>query len=143
MILIDANLLIYAYSSRYAEHEAATEWLEGVLNGRDRVGLPWGSTLAFARLVTDRRRYPDAPSLPDAGVQMRRWLSSPVAWVPAPTAEHAALAGRLRATPGLQHNNISNVHLAAIALGHGTEIKSHDADFARFDGLRWSDPLAG
>lgn len=143
MILVDANLLVYAYSTRYAENEEATAWLDGALNGRDRVGLPWGSILAFARLATNRRLFPKAPSLPEAWDQVRRWLSSPVAWVPEPTPEHAAIMDRLLATAGLNHNDVPDAYLAAIAIGHGLEIKSHDAGFARFDGLRWSDPLRG
>jgi hypothetical protein len=33
------------------------------------------------------------------------------------------------------------VQLAAHAIEHGGEVQSHDADFSRFEGLRWSDPL--
>lgn len=142
MILVDANLLLYAYAPTYAEHEAAVDWLDGVLNGSDRVGLPWGSTLAFTRIITNRRLYPSAPSLPEAWEQVRRWLSSPVAWVPEPTEDHAGVVGRLMETPGLKYEDVPDIHLAAIALGHGLEVQSHDAGFARFPGLRWSDPLA-
>jgi toxin-antitoxin system PIN domain toxin len=142
MILVDANLLLYAYSQRYPEHDVAREWLEGVLNGPGRVGFPWGSTLAFARLAANRRLFPNAPSPDLAWAQVERWLSSPVAWVPDPTPEHAAVVGRLLATPHLTHNDLPDVHLAAIAIGHGLELQSHDAGFGRFDGLRWSDPLA-
>lgn len=143
MILIDANLLLYARSSSYPEHDAALAWLEGALQGPDRVGLPWQSLLAFVRLSTNRRLFPNAVTLPMAWAQVRSWLSSPVAWVPGPSPDHAAIMGRLLETPGLTHNDVPDVHLAAIAIGHGLEIKSHDAGFARFDVLRWSDPLMG
>lgn len=141
MILVDANLLLYAYASDYAEHDRALDWLEGVLHGTDRVGLPWESTLAFVRIVTNRRLYADPPGIPEAWAQVRRWLSSPVAWVPGPMQDHAARLDRLLATPGLKHDDVRDAHLAAIAIGHGLEIQSHDTGFARFDGLRWADPL--
>ena len=44
---------------------------------------------------------------------------------------------RLRITGSL----ISDAHLAALALEHGVAVWTTDADFARFDGLSWHDPL--
>ena len=34
-----------------------------------------------------------------------------------------------------------DAHLAALAIEHGAELNSCDADFSRFAGLRWTDPL--
>ncbi len=38
MILIDANLLLYAYDSGSPRHEQARTWLEATLKGDERVG---------------------------------------------------------------------------------------------------------
>ena len=38
-------------------------------------------------------------------------------------------------------NLTSDAHLAALAIEHGAELCSSDADFSRFGGLRWVDPL--
>jgi predicted nucleic acid-binding protein len=35
----------------------------------------------------------------------------------------------------------SDAHVAALALEHGGTVYSQDADFARFPGVRWIDPL--
>ena len=40
MILINANLLIYACVSGFAQHKTARQWLERMLNQGARVGLP-------------------------------------------------------------------------------------------------------
>lgn len=40
MILIDANLLVYAQVTSLAQHEATCEWLESQLHGATAVGLP-------------------------------------------------------------------------------------------------------
>jgi predicted nucleic acid-binding protein len=56
MILIDANILIYAHVPTLPHHEAARRWLEEQLN-ESRVGLPWPSLLAFMRLVTNPRIF--------------------------------------------------------------------------------------
>ena len=38
-------------------------------------------------------------------------------------------------------NVITDAHLAALAIEHGCELASCDADFAKFPGLRWINPL--
>lgn len=57
MILVDANLLVYAGVSSAAQHQAVRRWLDEQLNGPARVGLPWPSLLAFVRLVTNPRIF--------------------------------------------------------------------------------------
>ncbi len=42
---------------------------------------------------------------------------------------------------GTAGNLTMEAHLAALAIEHGAEICSADADFARFRGLRWVNPL--
>jgi predicted nucleic acid-binding protein len=42
---------------------------------------------------------------------------------------------------GAAANLTTDVQLAALALEHGAELYSRDADFRRFAGLRWIDPL--
>jgi predicted nucleic acid-binding protein len=35
----------------------------------------------------------------------------------------------------------TDAHLAALAIEHGAELYSADADFSRFPGVSWSNPL--
>ena len=53
MILVDANLLLYAANRAAPEHERARAWLDDRLNGTVPLGLPWPSLLAFVRLATN------------------------------------------------------------------------------------------
>jgi uncharacterized protein len=53
VILVDANLLLYAANVSAPEHERARPWLDERLNGTVAVGLPWPSLLAFVRLATN------------------------------------------------------------------------------------------
>jgi len=57
VILIDANLLVYAHVTSMPQHPAAVSWLDQKLNGTAIVGLPWQSLLSFARLVTNQRLF--------------------------------------------------------------------------------------
>jgi toxin-antitoxin system PIN domain toxin len=142
-ILVDANLLIYAYNSAAAQHGAAKGWLEARLAGSMRVGLPWVNLLAFLRVVTHPRLFPRPAETADAWKRVTDWLSSNVVWIPLPTEEHAELLGRLLALPGVRANLVHDADLAALAIEHGLILCSTDGDFARFPGLRWRNPIAG
>lgn len=52
MILVDANLLIYAIAADSPHHERAKRWLEEILSGSSWVGLPWIVILDFLRITT-------------------------------------------------------------------------------------------
>ncbi len=142
MILIDANLLVYAQVRSFAQHERAREWLDQQLNGAAPVGLPWGSLLAFLRLVTNPRVFERPEPIANAWRQVLAWLDCETAWIPQPTERHAELLGELLATPGVHANLVPDTHLAALAMEHGLMLCSADSDFARFAGLRWLNPLA-
>jgi len=142
-ILVDANLLIYAYNSAATRHAAAKVWLEAGLAGAVRVGLPWPSLLAFLRVVTHPRLFARPAETADAWKQVTAWLSSNVAWIPLPTERHAEILGGLLGLPGIRANLVHDADLAAMAIEHGLTLCSTDGDFARFPGLRWRNPLAG
>jgi uncharacterized protein len=59
VILVDANVLVYAYVTDYEQHPDARAWLDDQLSGDRRVGLAWSTLLAFVRLVTNPRLYPE------------------------------------------------------------------------------------
>jgi predicted nucleic acid-binding protein len=82
VILVDANLLIYAHVSSFDQHQAAREWLDQQLNGSAPVGLPWASVLAFLRLVTNSRVFEHPESILDAWAQVRSWLACETVWSP-------------------------------------------------------------
>ncbi|HMA74236.1 MAG TPA: TA system VapC family ribonuclease toxin [Xanthobacteraceae bacterium] len=142
MILVDANLLIYAYSSNFAQHVAARGWFDRQINGVARVGLPWASLLAFLRITTNPRMFPRPLPMARAWDQVSIWLSCETVWMPAPTERHAGVLATLLAQPSVHGNLVSDAHLAALAIEHGLTLCSADGDFARFANLRWHNPLA-
>lgn len=142
MILVDANLLVYAKVNNFPQHVSSRTWLEGRLNGHSRVGLPWPSLLAFVRLVTNPRIFDRPMPVSEAWTQVEEWLALPKAWVPLPTPRHADVLVRLIRATGTTGNLIPDAHLAALAIEHGLVVCSTDGDFARFPGLAWENPLA-
>lgn len=141
MILVDANVLLYARFVDFSQHERAHRWLDAQLNARHRVGLPWPSLLAFLRLATNPRVFASPLSADAAWQQVRDWLQVPSVWVPIPTAQHpetlATLIRQTQATGKL----IPDAHLAALAVEHQLVLCTTDGDFARFPSLRWENPL--
>jgi hypothetical protein len=142
LILVDANLLIYAYVDSYRQHVAARTWLDAQLNGAARVGLPWLSLLAFMRVTSSPKVHAIPASAAEACDQVAAWLGWDVVWVPSPGQQHARILLDLVRRVGARGNSTSDAHLAALAIEHGLTLCSADSDFARFPGLRWSNPLA-
>lgn len=142
MILVDANLLLYAKLSSFREHSRAHAWLDAKLNGPDRVALPWESLLAFLRLSTNTRLFPRPLSMAAAWDQVRAWLELESTWSPVPTAEHEPILDRLLTPGGITPKLVMDAHVAALAVEHGLVLCSADGDFGRFRELRWHDPLA-
>lgn len=141
MILIDANILIYAHVSSFPQHDVARDWFDRQLNGLARVGLPWPSLLAFLRLVTNPRVFEHAEPIGEAWDQVLAWLACETTWLPQPTERHAELLGSFLALPGVHANLVPAAHLAALAIEHGLTLCSTDGDFARFPRLRYLNPL--
>jgi toxin-antitoxin system PIN domain toxin len=142
VIVIDANILIYAHVQSFAQSKSARDWLDQQLNGSTRVGLPWVSLMAFLRLVTNPRVFERPEPMTDAWRQVRAWLTCEAAWIPQPTDRHVDFLDTLLALPGVHANLVPDAHLAALALEHGLTLCSTDGDFARFPSLRYLNPLA-
>jgi toxin-antitoxin system PIN domain toxin len=142
VILIDATILIYAHVDSFAQQGRAREWPDQQLNAATPVGLPWTSVLAFLRLVTNPRVFERPQPMHDAWQQVRTSFSSGTAWVPQPTERQAELLGEFLAIPDVHGNLVPDAHLAALAVEHGLALCSTDGNFARFEGLRWINPIA-
>jgi hypothetical protein len=142
MIIPDVNLLVYAYNSDAPEHRKARTWWESALSETRPIALPWVVLLGFVRIMTSRRILvsPFAPA--EAIANVRSWLDQPQTQIIHPGPRHLDLiedlAGRARVTGEM----ITDLHLAALAIEHQAELQSNDADFGRFPGLRWSNPLS-
>lgn len=141
MILVDANLLLYAANEAAPEHATAREWLDANLSGTARVGVPWPSLLAFVRLATNPLVMRQAVPVARAWKQVEQWLSASPVWVPQPTARHAEILGGLCEPAWMTSRLVPDAHLAALAIEHGLTLCSTDGDFARFTGLDWENPL--
>jgi uncharacterized protein len=142
VIIPDINLLIHAYNSESRVHGSARAWWEGLLNGSQPVGLAWVTMLGFIRIATHRQIL--ARPLPTAAAcsRVRAWLAQPCVAIPEPGSRHADIIFGLLEELGTAGNLTTDAHLAALCIEHQAELHSTDADFARFPGLRWRNPIA-
>lgn len=142
MILVDANLLIYAVNKDLPQHKRARAWWEGELTGTGAVGLPWVSLMAFLRICTNPRIF-ESPLSPERTTGfIDEWLDRSNVSMVAPGPRHWAILRSLIRQVGTAGNLTTDAHIAALALEHGCTICSADNDFKRFPGLAHINPLA-
>ena len=112
------------------------------MSGTEAVGFAWIVLLAFVRLSTRPLIFVH-PLRPDEAFDIvGSWLAQPCALVLHPTDRHLAVLRGLVEPLGTAGNIATDAHLAALAIEHGADLCSADADFRRFPGLRWANPLA-
>jgi hypothetical protein len=142
VILVDANLLIYAVDADAPQHPRARRWLEDTLSGTTRVGLPWLVLLAFLRVTTREGILVRSLTPGQALAYVDSWLAQPNVEPVGPGPTHWRVLRNLLRSTGTAGNLTSDAHLAALAIEYGAGLCSTDNDFKRFPGVDHVNPLA-
>jgi uncharacterized protein len=142
MILVDANLLLYAEDSLSEQHEAARTWWDEQLSGSETVCLCWPVVSAFIRIGTNPRLHRRSMTLVEATERVQSWLDQPCVCLIQPTENHWKIFQQMLRAGHATANLVSDAHLAALAVEHNCVLQSCDTDFARFRGLKWRNPIA-
>lgn len=143
MILVDANLLLYAYDASSVHHPAGRAWLERVLSRPEPFGVAWVTVLAFLRISTHPRVFEAPFSIAEACGIVSEWLAHPAVRVLDPGERHWAILSELLPASQARGPLVMDAHLAALAIEHGAVLSTTDQDFTRFRGLRTLNPLEG
>lgn len=142
MILVDANLLLYAEDELSPHHARARTWWDAQLSAGSPVCLCWTVVGAFIRIGTNPRVFEHPLTLDQAIARVQSWLDQPCTRIVSPTDRHWMVFRQMLRDGQATANLVTDAHLAALAVEHGCELVSTDADFTRFPGLRWRNPLA-
>jgi uncharacterized protein len=142
VIVLDANILLYAYDSASSKHAKARAWVEEAFSQAAPVGLPWQTIGAFLRIMTNTRLPGERFSLEEAARVVDRWLEQPNVRPLAAGEDHWPLLRRMIVEGQAPAALVSDAQLAALTVEYGGTLHTTDRDFARFPGLRWKNPLA-
>lgn len=141
MILVDANILLYAEDQLSPSHAAARAWWDAELSGSSPVCLCWTVLGAFIRIGTNPRVFEHPLSLDHALARIQSWMDQPCTRIVSPTERHWTVFQKMLRAGQAVANLVTDAHLAALAAEHGCELISTDSDFSRFPGIRWRNPL--
>jgi toxin-antitoxin system PIN domain toxin len=141
VILVDANLLLYAYQPRAAQHELSRQWLESALSGSGLVRFAWVTLWAFVRIATNQRVFERPLLVSEAEAIVSSWLAQPNAGILEPGERHWQILCGLMSDGQTSGSLVMDAALAAIALEHGATLCSTDRDFSRFVGLKCINPI--
>ena len=141
MIIPDINLLVYAYDDGSTQHDNARRWWDRLLDGADRVGLPWVVSTGFIRLMSNSRAVSVSLSPPEAAEYVRSWFHRSHIAPVNPGPNHLEHLSDCLAVIGANANLVPDAHIAALAIEYDAEVHSNDSDFERFSNVRWRNPL--
>jgi toxin-antitoxin system PIN domain toxin len=143
MILPDLNLLLYAYNPHVPQHAKAAAWWTTLLNGDELIGLPNEVCLGFVRIATHARLGAAAVPLSKAAAVVQQWIDLPQVRILLPGPGHFKQVMDLMTGAMGSGALVPDAALAAYAIQNRATLHSNDADFSRFAGLSWKNPLAG
>ncbi len=142
MLLLDVNILVYAFRKDGPEYDRFAAWVGDLVNGDRAFGVPDMVLSGFLRIVTHPRIF-KAPSSIDDALAFADQLRQGSTYVPtAPGLRHWGIFANLCRTTGVRGNLVPDAYLAALAIESGSEWITTDRDYSRFPGLRWRHPFS-
>jgi toxin-antitoxin system PIN domain toxin len=140
VILVDANVLLYAYQPRSGQHESCRRWVERAFSGEEPVGLPWVTALAFIRISTNPRIFEAPLSAAEAIAIVSSWLVRDAVFIIEAGEQCWEILKSLLVDAQVTGPLVMDAFLAALALENGATLVTTDRDFSRFAKLRVHDP---
>jgi uncharacterized protein len=141
MILMDTNVLVYAFWREAERHEEYRAWLLATINSPEPYAVSDSALTGMIRIVTNQRIFKRPASTGEALAFAELIREQPQAMVVAPGARFWSIFTELCQGAGVRGNLIPDAYLAALAIENACEFVTADRDFARFPGLRWRHPL--
>lgn len=142
MIAVDTNILLYSHREDYPLHEQAFRALSELSSSRELWAIPWPCLHEFIAIATNARLFPTPSTLAEVQRQVSQWLSSPtLRLLPESEGHWEALLDVLSRSHAVG-GAVYDARIAAVCIEHGVkELWTADRDFAKFKGLKSSNPL--
>lgn len=142
MIIVDVNVLIFAYNFDAPQHERSRAWLEGVFSGSEVIGIPWAVIHGFLRITTNTPAIRPPFKIDDAVAMVDEWFASPAVKLVEPGLRYWSVLRTLLCDQQIEGQLVSDAHIAALAIENDAAVCTTDRDFGLFPGLRVINPLA-
>jgi uncharacterized protein len=140
MVLLDVNVLVNAMREDAPHHTRMRNYLDQLRSAPEAFGLADLALSGALRVLTHPRVFSPPTPAENARAFVDALRNTPNAVIVAPGPRHWLLFRQLLDESGAIGNLISDAWYAALAIEHGCEWITDDADFARFPGLRWRRP---
>jgi uncharacterized protein len=124
------------------ENQQAAAWLEKTLSGPDPIGFPLVTIWGFLRVSTNSRILANPLPATEAFRLIRELLDKPGVALVQPGPRHLQILQEIMVRYKVTGPLTTDAVIAALALEHGATLASTDRDFARFDTLKWINPVA-
>lgn len=141
MILPDVNVLIYAFRRDSARHAEYRAWLQGVVDGPNAYGVSPQVLASVLRICTHPRIYRQPSSVTETLAFCDALLEPVHSTLIQPGERHWTIFADLCTSSKASGNLVQDAWFAALAIEHGCQWISTDADYQRFRGLRWQRPF--
>ncbi len=141
MMLPDVNVLIYAFrrdSTRHAEYRA---WLQGVVDGPNAYGVSPQVLASVLRICTHPKIYRQPSTVAETLAFCEALLEPVHSTLIQPGERHWPIFADLCASSKVSGHLVQDAWFAALAIEHGCQWISTDADYDRFRELRWQRPF--
>jgi toxin-antitoxin system PIN domain toxin len=142
MIVLDANILLYAYDVYAPLYRSASRYLEEIFSATESIGIPPQSLSAFLRISTQRGALRAPYSVEEAIHFVDEWIALPQVRTLITGDRHWLILRRMLLEGHVTGRSVTDAEIAALTIEYGGELQTNDNGFARFPGLRWRNPLA-
>jgi toxin-antitoxin system PIN domain toxin len=138
MILCDVNVWISAFRADSPHHAASRQYVEELVNSD--VPFAWTSFVfsALVRVTTNRKIFREANTVAEAIAFCQAIQSSPNAIQIEAGNSFWTHFERALEESGATGADVTDAHLAALAMEHGCTFVTWDRGFCRFQGLKLS-----
>ena len=141
-MILDANILIYAHNEDAPEFRNTNSWLSAALSGNEVIGFSWLVILAFLRISTSNRLFSAPLTIGEARDVIDGLLALPNVEVIGPTDNHWTILQTLIKEGQVKGPLVMDAHLASLCIEHNATLATNDRDFARFAGLKTTNPVS-
>jgi toxin-antitoxin system PIN domain toxin len=141
VLLVDVNVLVYAFRRDAPNHPQYANWLRELVDSDTAYALADVVLSGFVRIVTHPAIF-NPPSSIDRAIDFAEQIRNrPQCVNVIPGPRHWSIFTALCRETAAIGNLVPDAFLAALAIESGFEWITADRGFAKFPGLRWRHPL--